>query len=81
MTTILMTTHDMDEADRLCDIVAFMYLGRIVAMGAPGDLKTSLGSNATLDDVFIHYTGTSITEEGGDYRNVKQTRRTIRHLD
>ncbi len=81
MTTILMTTHDMYEADRLCDVVAFMHLGRIVAIGTPAALKTSLGTNATLDDVFVHYTGTSITEEGGDFRNVKQTRGTIRNLD
>lgn len=78
--SILLTTHDMDEADRLCDTVAFMYQGRIVAIGAPSALKAQLGPSASLDDVFIHLTGTSI-EEGGDYRNVKQIRRTISNLD
>lgn len=79
--TILMTTHDMDEADRLCDVVAFMHHGKIVAMDIPQALKDTVGPSATLDDVFIHYTGTSIQEEGGSYGNVQQTRRTINNLD
>ena len=78
--TILITTHDMDEADKLCDVVAFMYRGQIVAMDSPNNLKTSLGPTASLDDVFIHYTGKSFKEEG-DYQNVKQTRRTVGRLD
>lgn len=77
--TILMTTHDMDEADRLCDIIAFMYSGHIVAMDSPLNLKAIIGPKATLDDVFIQYTGTSI-KESGDYNHVKQIRRTISHL-
>lgn len=80
-TTILMTTHDMEEADRLCDTVAFMHLGHIVAMDKPSVLKGEIGPNASLDDVFIKHTGTSIKEEGGDYDNAKQIRRTISHLD
>lgn len=79
-TTILITTHDMDEADKLCDIVAFMYLGRIVAMESPKKLKAIQGPEATLDDVFIYHTGASI-KEGGDFNNAEQTRRTIAHLD
>jgi ABC-2 type transport system ATP-binding protein len=79
-TTILMTTHDMDEADRLCDTVAFMYQGRLVAMDSPSKLKEAIGTGATLDDVFIKYTGTS-NKEGGDYSQAKERRRTISHLD
>lgn len=79
-TTILMTTHDMDEADKLCDIVAFMHLGHIVAMDSPEALKQEISPSATLDDVFIVHTGTSITE-GGDYSHAKEIRRTISHLD
>lgn len=78
-TTILMTTHDMDEADNQCDIVAFMHQGHIVAMDSPQKLKTSLGPKSTLDDVFILHTGSSI-KESGDYASVKQTRNTISHL-
>jgi ABC-2 type transport system ATP-binding protein len=79
-TTILLTTHDMDEADRLCDIIAFMHLGHIVKMDTPGNLKKELGATATLDDAFIKYTGTSI-KEGGDYNHAKQVRNTISNLD
>lgn len=78
--SILLTTHDMDEADKLCDIVAFMHMGQIVAMDSPGNLKATLGAAATLDDVFINVTGASI-REGGDFRNVKQIRNVISHLD
>jgi len=78
--TILITTHDMDEADKLCDVVAFMYRGHIVAMDSPANLKRSLGPTATLDDVFIHYTGASVKEEG-DFQNVKAIRRTVGRLD
>lgn len=78
-TTILLTTHDMDEADLLCDTVAFMFMGHIVAMDSPTNLKAALGPKASLDDVFIQYTGTSI-KEGGDYNNARQIRSTISHL-
>lgn len=77
--TILMTTHDMDEADKLCDVVALMHLGRIVVMDTPDRLKAAIGPKATLDDVFILHTGNSL-KESGDYQHVKQTRTTISHL-
>lgn len=79
--TIFLTTHDMDEADRLCDKIAFMHLGRIVALDTPKNLKQLLGPGATLDDVFIHHTGTSVKTGGGDYQNVKQIRHTISRLE
>lgn len=53
-TAIFMTTHDMKEADCLCDVVAFMHQGRISAVSSPQELKARLGSDATLDDVFSH---------------------------
>lgn len=77
--TILITTHDMDEADQLCDLVALMHLGKIVVMDTPHKLKEALGPTATLDDVFIHYTGSSL-KENQDYQNVKQIRTTISNL-
>lgn len=77
--TILMTTHDMDEADTLCDIVALMHLGKIVVMDTPNKLKATLGPKSTLDDIFIIHTGSSL-KETGDFNNAKQTRRTISNL-
>ncbi|MFI5400535.1 MAG: ABC transporter ATP-binding protein, partial [SAR324 cluster bacterium] len=56
-TTVLLTTHDMDEADHLCQEVAIMHLGRIAAQGTPAALKDAVGPGATLDDVFSHFTG------------------------
>ncbi|HXQ26067.1 MAG TPA: ATP-binding cassette domain-containing protein [Candidatus Acidoferrales bacterium] len=79
-TTIFMTTHDMEEADELCDVVAFMHSGRLFAQGSPAELKTRLGPEASLGDVFIHYAGSSIAEEG-DWTNVARTRSTARRLE
>ena len=77
--TILMTTHDMQEADELCETIAFMHQGTIATIGTPAALKAALGPEATLGDVFIHYTGSDISE-GGDLRDVARTRRTSKRL-
>jgi ABC-2 type transport system ATP-binding protein len=79
-TTILFTTHYMDEADQLCDRVAFMHLGSVTAIGEPEQLKKSIRRrSATLDQVFEHYTGGKL-ESGGGYRETARTRRTARRL-
>jgi len=44
-TTILVTTHDMAEADELCDRLAIMNLGKIAVSGAPRELKRSIGGD------------------------------------
>jgi ABC-2 type transport system ATP-binding protein len=54
--TILLTTQYLEEADRLADRVAVLDGGRIVAEGAPGELKRDLDV-PTLDDVFLTLTG------------------------
>lgn len=78
--TIFLTTHYMDEADNLCDRIAIMNLGKIVALGHPAELKASTGNPAsTLDEVFAHYTGNTL-ESGGTYRDTARTRRTARRL-
>lgn len=59
-TTVLLTTHDMAEADNLCARVAMMYEGRVVALDTPDALKKTYcpgQQNATLDDVFFAITG------------------------
>ncbi len=81
-TTVFLTTHYMEEADQLCDRLAFMHLGTVTAVGSPAGLKLSLGGNGTtLDDVFAHFTGGTLQEaEGGSYRETARTRRTARRL-
>ena len=79
-TTIMMTTHYMDEADELCNRVAIMHLGRVVAIGTTATLKASIGmEGATLDDVFTHYTGGSLESAGG-YRETSRIRRAAHRL-
>lgn len=79
-TTIVLTTHFMEEADQLCDRVAIMHQGKIIVMGSPAELKASLNKpDATLDDVFIHYTG-DLLETGGNYRDTSRVRRTAKRL-
>ena len=57
--TVLLTTHYMEEADVLCDRVALMHHGSLRAVGTPAELKAKVGPEATLEDVFRHYTGTA----------------------
>jgi ABC-2 type transport system ATP-binding protein len=78
-TTILLTTHYLDEADHLCERVALMHRGALRAVGSPEELKAELGPDASLEDVFRHHTGERL-EEGGDIRDVRGTRRTARRL-
>jgi len=79
-TTIILTTHMMEEADSLCSRVAIMHLGKIAALGNPADLKSALGGpEVTLDDVFVHYAGDTL-DSGGTYRDTSRTRRTARRL-
>ncbi|WP_354534384.1 AAA family ATPase [Nonomuraea sp. KC401] len=59
-TTVFLTTHYLDEADALCDRLLIIDHGRIVAEGAPAELKTG---GRTLDDVFLDITGRSLREE------------------
>ena len=80
--TVLMTTHHMEEADLHCDRVALMHRGTVRATGSPAELKATLGPDATLDDVFRHFTGGTLDEETGKggIRDVRRARRTARRL-
>lgn len=80
-TTILLTTHLMDEADVLCDRVGIMHLGRLVACDAPQALRVAIGKpEATLDEVFIYFTGNQLQNTAGGYREAVRTRRVARRL-
>jgi ABC-2 type transport system ATP-binding protein len=60
-TTVFLTTHYMEEADRLCQHVAILDHGRIMAMDTPRNLKgIHGGGETTLEDVFLKLTGTPL---------------------
>jgi lipooligosaccharide transport system ATP-binding protein len=67
--TILLTTHYMDEAETLCDRVAIVDHGKVIAQGAPRELISSLGAprvvthQGTLEDVFVALTGRHLRDE------------------
>jgi ABC-2 type transport system ATP-binding protein len=70
--SVIMTTHYMDEAEKLCDRIAIMDNGKIVAIDTPKNLiKQLLGrgfskkqrvQQANLEDVFIDLTGRDLRE-------------------
>lgn len=72
-TTVIITTHYMDEAEYLCDRVAIVDSGKIVALNTPDKLIDELVATgferpkevkqANLEDVFIHLTGKSLRED------------------
>ena len=72
-TTVIITTHYMDEAEKLCDRVAIVDSGQIIALDAPDKLIDQLVATgferpkevkkANLEDVFIHLTGHALREE------------------
>ncbi|HVW86441.1 MAG TPA: ATP-binding cassette domain-containing protein [Bryobacteraceae bacterium] len=63
--TVFLTTHYMEEADRVAQRIAIVDHGRIVAQGTPAELKQQTGTE-TLEQAFLALTGSSIREEGAD---------------
>jgi ABC-2 type transport system ATP-binding protein len=72
--TIVLTTHYMDEAERLCERVAIVDHGHVIALGTPAELIESIGAkhhppaeprttSATLEDVFVVLTGRTLRDE------------------
>jgi ABC-2 type transport system ATP-binding protein len=67
--TIMLTTHYMEEAQTLCDRVAIVDQGRLIALGTPADLIGSLGApkvvvqQGTLEDVFVSLTGRHLRDD------------------
>ncbi|CAM2753990.1 ABC transporter ATP-binding protein [Mycobacterium intermedium] len=68
--TVLLTTHYMEEADVLCDRVALMHRGALQAVGTPEELKSTVSPDATLEDVFRHYSSAEISSGREAERNV-----------
>ena len=64
--TVFLTTHYMEEANQLCDRVAILDRGRIVALDTPDGLKQMINRNGhepTLEDVFMQLTGKELIEK------------------
>ena len=65
--TIVLTTHDLAEAERLCSRITVLNDGRVVAEDTPDGLKATtaerLGRPTTLEDVFMTYTGRSLDDD------------------
>lgn len=77
-TTVLVTSHYMEEIEELCDRVAMLSHGSMVALDTPTALKAAVGPNATLDDAFAALAGTGEAEAEGSYRDVRRVRRAAR---
>ena len=71
--TIVLTTHDLDEAERLCDRIALINDGRMVAEGTPPELMALVardyGKEPTLENVFMTFTGKSLDDDHDDDKN------------
>ena len=71
--TILLTTHDLTEADRLCDRLSILDRGRLAVEGTPDELKHKVATEndlpSTLDSVFMTWTGRSLDDDVGDEEN------------
>jgi ABC-2 type transport system ATP-binding protein len=78
-TTLFFTTHYLEEAEKYCDRMAIMHLGKVAALGTTKELETSLGAGHTLNDVFVHYAGTAL-DSGGSFRDVSAERATAQRL-
>jgi len=78
--TIFLTTHYMDEAERLCGRFGIMRRGKLVALGSLQELRAaSGGEQATLDSLFAHYTE-DLSEGEGRYVDTVSTRNVARRL-
>jgi ABC-2 type transport system ATP-binding protein len=61
---VVMTTHDLDEAERLADEVLFLFDGRVRAHGTKASLLRETSGEATLRDAFFRFCGTTISRKG-----------------
>jgi ABC-2 type transport system ATP-binding protein len=61
-TTIVYTSHYLEEAENLCSSVAILDHGRVIARGSVKDLIIKSGNNSSLEDVFLSLTGESLRD-------------------
>ena len=77
---LVLTTHNMEEADKVSDRVAIINEGKIAIIGTPEEIKAKTGKpKATLEDAFIFFTGNKLQDKS-NFREVRQARKTERRL-
>ena len=77
--TIVLTTHYMDEAEKLCDRVAIVDRGKVIALGAPSELISTLGGEHIVDFSFEEDGARPVTEE--DFLEVEGATRCVRESE
>ncbi len=81
-TTILLTTHYMDEAERLCDRVGILSGGKLIAEGAPSDLIESTLARETVEfDCSVEKESELLSDFAAPTRRLRAGGRLILHLD
>jgi ABC-2 type transport system ATP-binding protein len=74
--TVLLSTHDLEEAERLCDRVIILDRGRILAEGTPAALREAhglSGDGSSLEDVFLRLTGKSFDDDSESETDDEET--------
>ena len=74
--TVLLSTHDLDEAERLCDRLIILDRGRILAEGTPAALRAAhglSGDGSSLEDVFLRLTGKSFDDDSESETDDEET--------
>ncbi len=74
--TVFFTTHYMDEADKVADVISIIDHGKIISSGTPEELKKRTNA-ASLEDAFLSLTGHTVREEAG---NAKDQMRQARQM-
>jgi ABC-2 type transport system ATP-binding protein len=78
-TTIVLTTHLMEEAERHCERLVIIDRGRLVARGTPAELRGEHGFES-VEQVFTTVTGHTAENDGGRLHDVRRQRRLARRL-
>lgn len=62
--TVIMTTHDLQEANDICDSIIFLVAGTIKAMGTRTELIEATPNGRTIEDAFFYFCGTRVNDTG-----------------
>jgi ABC-2 type transport system ATP-binding protein len=79
-TTVLLSTHYMEEAEEYAHRVALLHHGKLKALDSPKALISQLGEGKDLEDVFRNFASDDAVSSGGGWRDVRVTRRTIKRV-